>query len=148
MKHSPYLSAVLTDVSSHANCVQGILRALHGEVEFDAIACTGVSGMLVGPTIAYLMGKRLAVVRKEQDALGKANHACVRVEHNLKDGDRVVILDDLIASGRTIMSIADALDALARKQETNSEGFMATSVDVDVVGYYLYRDHRYETGRF
>lgn len=147
MKHSPYLSAVLTDKTSHSNCIQATLRNLHPrDDEFDAIACTGVSGSLIGPTIAYLMGKRLAVVRKDTDMLENNSHACVRVEHNLHDGDRVVLIDDLIASGRTLIGIADALEALDTKQEY--DGYTATRFKISVVGYYLYRDHRYESGRF
>jgi adenine/guanine phosphoribosyltransferase-like PRPP-binding protein len=149
IKHSPYLSGAISDVSTHSGCVQAILRALtraeREGFEFDAIGCTGVSGLLMGPTIAYLMGKRLAVIRKEKPGFG--NHACVKVEHNMMSGDRVLLIDDLVASGATMIAMNDALEEL-RHGLVYDDCYMAKEVVVEVVGYYLYRDHRLAYGRF
>jgi orotate phosphoribosyltransferase len=152
IKHSPYLSGAIADVSTHAGCVQGILRALtraekFDGLEFDAIGCTGVSGLLMGPTIAYLMGKRLAVIRKDADKPGAANHACVKVEHNLVEGDRVLLIDDLIASGSTMIAMNDALEGLTESKVYDG-CYTAYPIHVEVVGYYLYRDHRLARGKF
>jgi len=68
------------------------------KVQFDAIVVTGVSGMLLGPILAYQLGKRLAIVRKEDD---KQNHATVRIEHGMNADDRWIFVDDITASGQT-----------------------------------------------
>jgi len=147
MKHSPYLSGLLEDRRTHQECVQGILRALQPkDRDFEAIACTGVSGLLIGPTIAYLMNKRLAVIRKDNDKPGQnVNHAMTQVEHNLCDGDRVIVIDDLVASGSTMQAIGRALEGLNHATRLG-EGYTQVPIKVHWKGWYVYRDHRYTEG--
>jgi adenine/guanine phosphoribosyltransferase-like PRPP-binding protein len=105
LKHSSYLGTLLLDQST---AVAKAIETL-GDVqdEFDAFVCTGVSGMLLAPTLAFCMGKRLAVVRKRDD---KDNHAMCRIEHNLLEGDRWLFVDDLIASADTIQRVIEKMD--------------------------------------
>ncbi len=65
-------------------------------LKFDAIACRGVSGLLIAPIVAMRLNKTLIVVRK-----GEKTHSCYVVEgdHAAK---RYLILDDFIASGATV----------------------------------------------
>lgn len=100
-RHSPYLNDAITDAKG---IVERTLESCDPD-SFDAICVTGVSGMLIGPILAYLLDKRLAVVRKT-----RANsHAECEVEHNFEAGDRWIFVDDLIASGETIQRVQNAM---------------------------------------
>jgi len=96
MRHSPYLGKALNDLPEIVNRAVDTLS--FRKVQFDAIVVTGVSGMLLGPILAYQLGKRLAIVRKEDD---KQNHATVRIEHGMNADDRWIFVDDITASGQT-----------------------------------------------
>jgi adenine/guanine phosphoribosyltransferase-like PRPP-binding protein len=87
-------------------------------LEFDAIACRGVSGLLIAPIVAMRLNKALIVVRKSTSD----SHSCYLVEgdHGAK---RYLILDDFIDSGDTVRA------TIERIYEANSEarcaGFIA-----------------------
>lgn len=66
---------------------------------FDAIACRGVSGMLIAPIVAMRLNKTLIVVRK-----GEPTHSTYAVEGD-HGAQRYIILDDFIDSGDTIREI-------------------------------------------
>lgn len=102
-QHSPYLSRILNERNE---TIAQALRTL-SDVEFDAIVCTGVSGLLIGPTLAHLLDKRLAVVRKDDD---RNNHADYRIESGMKPLDKWIFVDDLIASGRTYERVAAKME--------------------------------------
>src|SRR6185437_651522 len=69
-----------------------------GVEDFDAIAFTGLSGALVAPIVADLLGKELIAVRKE-----KTNHSSNQIEGYIA-GKTYIILDDCRSSGKTIRS--------------------------------------------
>jgi len=63
---------------------------------YDAIACSGASGMLVVPQIAELLKKNIIVVRKR-------NEKCYSdFEIEGPSTKQYIIIDDLICSGNTI----------------------------------------------
>jgi len=68
--------------------------------EFESIACSGVSGMLFAPVLAHLMHKTVTVVRKDE-----GTHSKCMVEGNLTHGLRYVVVDDCMASGKTVETI-------------------------------------------
>ena len=66
---------------------------------YDAIACSGTSGMLVVPQIAELLKKNIIVVRKR-------NEQCYSdFEIEGPSTKQYIIIDDLICSGDTIKHI-------------------------------------------
>ena len=67
--------------------------------EFDSIACCGISGLMVAPTVAELLDKHIVVIRKPNDS-------CYS-EFPMEGVTpfRYVILDDLICSGNTLKHI-------------------------------------------
>lgn len=83
--------------------VKKVIADLKG-VDFDAIAVQGVSGLIMGPIVAYLMNKNLVVVRKQ----GEKSHASQLVESPVSSG-KYVILDDFVNSGTTARTIRDAI---------------------------------------
>ena len=69
---------------------------------FDAIAVSGVSGMLIGVPVADMLDKPLIVVRKEHNT-----HSDCLVEGSIEG--RYLIVDDLINTGETINTIVASI---------------------------------------
>lgn len=76
-------------------------------VEFDAFAFRGNSGALVSVPLALKMNKTMLLVRKEKDC-----HSNRFVEGDL-GARRYVIVDDTIATGRTVAAIVREINAVA-----------------------------------
>ena len=72
-------------------------------LKFDAIACRGVSSMLISPIVAMRLNKSLIVVRK-----GEATHSSYIVEGD-HGARRYLIIDDFIDSGDTIRAITEEI---------------------------------------
>lgn len=79
--------------------VEDVIRILR-PLDFDAIAFRGLSGALIAPTVAMLMGKTLLAVRKPEEQ---------RHSYRMVEGDyaarRYVIIDDMVSSGDTLRAI-------------------------------------------
>ena len=130
MEHSPYLRELMRDQTSVINAAIATLSAV--AEDFDAIVVTGVSGLLLGPTLAHLMRKRIGIVRKYEDQPGKGNHAVCAVESNMEFDDRWLFVDDLIASGETVKRVVCQM-----------ERHMPTT---RMAGRYLYNREEYIEG--
>jgi adenine/guanine phosphoribosyltransferase-like PRPP-binding protein len=89
-------------------CVEYLQR---GKFEFDTIAFRGMSGAVVAPPIALAMGKELIMVRK-----GESTHSSYDVEGNA-DAKRVLIIDDLVASGGTARAVRKGVREIAPTAE-------------------------------
>jgi len=73
-------------------------------LRFDAIACRGVSGLLIAPGVALRLNKTLLKVRKKKEEA----HSSFLVEGD-RGAKRYIILDDFIESGDTVKEIAKAI---------------------------------------
>jgi len=125
-RHSPYLTTALFSMEM---VVEDAVKELAG-IGFEAFVCTGVSGLLVAPLLAYKMGKNLAIIRKPQD---KDNHAETRVESGMRNGDRWIFVDDLVASGATIIRV---------QHEMENAGWSP------MIGHYTYNCSNFTPGRW
>lgn len=86
---------------------------------FDAIAGLESRGFLFGPTLAHRLGKGFIAIRKAgklpPETIGESydleyGTASVEIETDaVKDGQRVLIVDDLIATGGTAKAGADLI---------------------------------------
>lgn len=96
--HSTYLKDLFAKDNFGKIIISSVkfLKAQRIQTPFDAIACTGLSGCLVAPTIAWTLGVTLIVVRKPQEK----RHASAVVEG--ADSNRYIVVDDFISSGATI----------------------------------------------
>lgn len=65
---------------------------------FDAIACSGTSGLLVVPQIAELLKKNIIIIRKDLDC-----YSNFMIEG--PNTHQYIIIDDLICSGATVKNI-------------------------------------------
>ena len=93
--YSTYLIPVFGDFKSVVNVLCGAIKKDINS--FDSIACCGMSGAMVAPTIAMMLDKNLALVRKENDK--RHSHHNVEGKEGVKN---YIIIDDGIDEGGTM----------------------------------------------
>lgn len=90
--------------------------------DIDIIAAVDARGFIIGGALAYRLGKPFVLVRKK----GKLPHKTISTDYVLeygsasveihadacKSGDRVFIVDDLIATGGTLLAAIELFRAL------------------------------------
>ncbi|MDE7320456.1 MAG: adenine phosphoribosyltransferase [Lachnospiraceae bacterium] len=115
------VTSVLQDAEGLKLAIDGIQEKLAG-IEFDVIAGTESRGFIFGMPVAYNLGKPFVLVRKK----GKLPRETVSMEYELeygsaeiemhrdsiKPGQKVVLIDDLIATGGTIEAAAKLVELL------------------------------------
>ena len=115
------VTSVLQDPDGLKLAIDEMIHLLDG-VEFDLIAGTESRGFIFGVPIAYELGKAFIPVRKK----GKLPCETVSAEYELEDGtacieihkdsikpgQKVVIVDDLIATGGTIEAAIKLVEQL------------------------------------
>ena len=115
------VTSVLQDAEGFRLAIDELKKRLEG-LEFDVIAGAESRGFLFGAPLSYLLNKPFVPVRKK----GKLPRETVSKEYSLeygtaaieihKDailpGQKVVLLDDLIATGGTIKAAAELVEEL------------------------------------
>lgn len=100
------------------------------DLDFDTIVVPEARGFIFGSALAYKLGKKLVPIRKP----GKLPYEVVEVSYSLeygeakiqmhKDalskGEKVLIVDDVLATGGTIK----AIETLVKKLEANISGVL------------------------
>lgn len=100
-------------------------RYINGKVKFDVIVGIESRGFILGGALSYTLGKGFVPVRKK----GKLPAKTVKQEYQLeygtdtieihqdaiKKGDRVLVIDDLIATGGTALAAAKLIEKLGGK---------------------------------
>ena len=76
-----------------------------GLESFDRIAGVPTSGIPFAAVVAFRLGKPFLYVRKEVKLHGRER----RVEGVLTPGDRIILVDDLITTGKTLSDAAKAI---------------------------------------
>ena len=113
------ITTVLLDPQGFKLAIDEMQAKLEG-VEFDVLAGTESRGFIFGTPIAYNMGKPFVLVRKK----GKLPCETIDQEYDLeygkaeisihkdaiKPGQRVVLVDDLIATGGTMGAAAKLIE--------------------------------------
>ncbi|MCO6558128.1 MAG: adenine phosphoribosyltransferase [Bifidobacterium sp.] len=111
---------VLADARGFSIMLKALQLALPVPVDsFDYIAGLEARGFLIGPPLAAKLGKRFLAVRKAgklpPETIGESysleyGEAKVEIEKEaVKPGDKVLIVDDLIATGGTAKAAADLI---------------------------------------
>lgn len=120
------ITPLLSDAAALKHVVDRFTAEFRG-AELDAIVSIESRGFLFGAPLAYNLRLPLVPVRKP----GKLPAAHMSVEYSLeygtgqldihqdalKEGDRVVIMDDLLATGGTAMAGAKLVELLGAKVE-------------------------------
>ncbi len=98
-----------------------LVKCLEG-VEFDSVASVEARGFVFGAPVAYAMGKSFMMIRKR----GKLPRETVSKEYELeygkavieihkddiKPGQKIVIVDDVIATGGTFKAAIELLESV------------------------------------
>lgn len=115
------VTSILQDPDGLKDGIDAIIKSLEG-VDFDVVVGPESRGFIFGVPVAYSLGKGFVPARKP----GKLPCETVRMEYDLeygkaaveihKDaitkGQKVVIIDDLIATGGTIEAIVKLVESL------------------------------------
>ena len=124
----PEPGIIFRDVTSILQDAEGLHLAIDlmqeklKDVEFDVVVGPESRGFIFGTPVAYAMGKAFVPARKP----GKLPRETVSMEYaleygtgtielhkdSIKPGQKVVIIDDLIATGGTVEAIAKLVEEL------------------------------------
>lgn len=88
----------------------------------DKIVCIDARGFIFGAVLAYRLGVGCTLVRKkgklppetlqEEYSLEYGSNVVEISRHGIREGEKVVIIDDLIATGGTVAAAARLVEAL------------------------------------
>ena len=115
------ITSVIEDSDGFRLAIGELMKLLDG-VEFDKIIALESRGFIFGSPIAYELRKPMVLVRKA----GKLPRETVSQSYNLEygsatveihkssinPGDKVILIDDLIATGGTLQAAAKLVEAL------------------------------------
>lgn len=120
------ITGVLQNADGLQSAIDELAEKLDG-IEFDAIAGTESRGFIFGAPLAYKMNKPFVLIRKK----GKLPRETVSKSYSLEYGtaeieihkdaiapcEKVVLIDDLIATGGTMKAAAELVEELGGKVE-------------------------------
>ena len=118
------VTSVLQDADGLQLAVDGLLEMLK-DVDFDVVVGPEARGFIFGTPVAYALHKPFVPIRKK----GKLPRETVSISYNLeygsatieihkdaiKPGQRVVVVDDLIATGGTTEAIIKLIEGMGGK---------------------------------
>jgi adenine phosphoribosyltransferase len=97
-------------------------RFITGETPFDMIVGIESRGFILGGALAYTLGKGFVPIRKKGKLPGETEKQEYALEYGtdvieihkdaLKKGDRVILIDDLLATGGTALAAAALIEKL------------------------------------
>ena len=115
------ITSVLQDADGHQLAIDSMIRLLDG-VEYDVVAGTESRGFIFGVPIAYEMHKPFVPVRKKGKLPCETISQSYDLEYgqatiemhkdSIKPGQKVVLVDDLIATGGTIEAAIKLVEQL------------------------------------
>lgn len=115
------VTSVLQDADGFKLAIDSMLKLLKG-VSFDVIAGTESRGFVFGAPLAYTLGKPFVLIRKKGklpcETVSKSyelEYGTAEIEIHadaVRPGQKVVLVDDLIATGGTIEAAAQLIEEL------------------------------------
>lgn len=115
------VTSVLQDAEGLKLAIDSMIKILDG-VDFDVVAGTESRGFIFGVPVAYAMGKAFVPVRKkgklpcetvsEKYALEYGFAEIEMHKDSIKPGQKVVLIDNLIATGGTIEAAIKLVERL------------------------------------
>lgn len=115
------ITSVLQDADGLHLAVEGLINELK-DLEFDLVVGAEARGFIFGMPIAYELHKAFVPVRKkgklpcetiEKEYTLEYGTAVVEIHKDaIKPGQKVVVIDDLIATGGTIEAITQLIEEL------------------------------------
>ncbi|MBQ1681491.1 MULTISPECIES: adenine phosphoribosyltransferase [Agathobacter] len=120
------ITSVIQDADGLKLAIDEMVKLLDG-VDFDVIAGAESRGFIFGMPIAYLLHKPFVLVRKAgklpRETVSKSydleyGQATIEIHKDaVKPGQKVVLVDDLIATGGTMKAAAELIEELGGKVE-------------------------------
>lgn len=107
------------------------------DVEFDTLVGRGLSGAIVVPRLAALLGVKWLIVRKP----GDSSHSCKRAEGYL--GKRWLFVDDFILSGETYGEVVKAIRSICEQGAYDYKLGTKVEWETEHVGYWGYQHHEF-----
>ncbi len=105
-------SNVYVDIK-HASTFPDVLRMMAEslvecvkDVEFEKLACIELGGVPLAVAVSMLLNKPYLILRKEKKTYGVGEDMIGDVEK----GDRVVVVEDVITTGSSVMSVVKRLE--------------------------------------
>lgn len=118
------VTSVLQDKDGFKLAIDSMIKLLDG-VDFDVIAGTESRGFVFGAPIAYALGKAFVPIRKKGKLPCETVTAKYALEYGsaeieihkdaIKPGQKVVLVDDLIATGGTLAASVGLIEQLGGK---------------------------------
>jgi adenine phosphoribosyltransferase len=115
------ITSIIQDSEGLKKSIDGIIESLKN-VDFNVVLGPESRGFIFGMPVAYAMNKGFVPVRKkgklpcetiEKEYALEYGTAVVEIHKDaIKPGDKVVIIDDLIATGGTIEAITEMVESL------------------------------------
>jgi len=115
------ITTVIEDPEGFKLAVDGLIASLK-DLDFDLILGSESRGFVFGAPVAYAMGKGLVLVRKKGKLPRKTISESYELEYgeatlemhtdSIKKGQKVVIIDDLIATGGTTGAVIKMIERL------------------------------------
>ena len=115
------VTSILMDADGLKLAIDELAKCLEG-MDFDVIAGAESRGFLFGMPLAYLLHKPIVPIRKKGKLPCETVEKTYDLEYGtatieihkdaIKPGDKVVLLDDLIATGGTMKAAAELVEEL------------------------------------
>lgn len=144
------VTTLFLDPEGTQAAVKELCRRLEG-VDFDVIAGAEARGFIIGSMMAYEMGKPFVLIRKAGKLPGDTVSETYDLEYgtatievhkdSLKPGQKVVLVDDLLATGGTMMAAAHLVEKLGAEVAR-----MMFMIDLPALnGHETLKDYKVET---
>ena len=115
------ITTLLADPESFRASIDA-LKEVCAPVDFDVIVAPESRGFIIGSALAYAMGKAFAPVRKKGKLPWKTLQGKYNLEYGadtleihtdaVRPGQKVLVLDDLLATGGTVQSTIEMVEKL------------------------------------
>jgi adenine phosphoribosyltransferase len=115
------ITTILSDVEAYSYAIEEMARRLQG-IDYDLIVGPEARGFIMGCPLAYAVKKPFVPVRKPGKLPFETASHSYDLEYGtdtlemhidaIKPGQRVVIVDDLLATGGTINAVAELVEKL------------------------------------
>ena len=115
------ITTVLQDADGFHLAIEELLKLLEG-IDFDVVVGAESRGFIFGAPLAYALNKPFVLVRKkgklpcetiEKEYELEYGKATVEIhKDSIQKGQKVIVVDDLIATGGTIKAAIDLVEAL------------------------------------
>ncbi len=110
-KLSPYY-VDLRSIPSYPEAFRKVIRIYErlvkeeiGLDQFDRVSCVPTSGLLFASALAFQLSKPILYTRREAKLHGRER----RIEGVMTPGDRVILVDDLITTGKSLVDAAQVI---------------------------------------